>query len=264
MHSDDITELRFHPSQAPNILLSGSTDGLVNVYDTRIAEEDDVVVQTLNCGSVHQAAFLSASEVFTLSHDEKFAVFNLDEEYEKGSPVADFGDVRNELECQYVANVTTKTDGSGAIVGVGSQRYVECPLAAVLCTDIVPAVVRTSSWCTSREAARRTAGCSTRLQALGCPAGTARKLSVHSASTTTSRSYSRRARTETSRPGGLISCLQLMNNPRRDATAAAVESSATCLSATVYSFSGLCALDPFDLSGTPKILRPGGRLHALL
>ncbi|KAH6692331.1 WD domain-containing protein [Plectosphaerella plurivora] len=121
VHSDDITELRFHPTQAPNILLSGSTDGLVNVYDTRITDEDEVVVQTLNCGSVHHAAFLGASEVYTLSHDEKFAVFNLDEGYEKGTPVADFGDVREELRCQYVANVTTKTDGSGAIVGVGSQ-----------------------------------------------------------------------------------------------------------------------------------------------
>lgn len=122
VHSDDITELRFHPSQAPNILLSGSTDGLVNVYDTRIADEDDVIVQTLNHGSVHHTAFLSASEVYALSHDEKFAVFNLDEEHEKGTPVADFGDVRSELNCQYVANVTTKLDGSGAIVGVGSQE----------------------------------------------------------------------------------------------------------------------------------------------
>ncbi|KAM0335309.1 hypothetical protein ACHAQA_000354 [Verticillium albo-atrum] len=121
VHSDDVTELCFHPSSAPAILLSGSTDGIVNVYDTRVADEDDVVVQTLNTGSVHHAAFMSDSEVYTLTHDEKFAVFNLDEGYEKGTPVADFGDVRAELECQYVANVTAKVDGSGAIIGVGSQ-----------------------------------------------------------------------------------------------------------------------------------------------
>lgn len=124
MHSDDVTELRFHPSEGPNILLSGSTDGLVNIYDTRIVDEDDVIIQTLNHGSVHHAGFLSATEVYALSHDEKFAVFNLEETYEKGTPVADFGDVRSELECQYVSNVTTKMDGSGAVVGVGSQEYV--------------------------------------------------------------------------------------------------------------------------------------------
>ncbi|KAF3348705.1 hypothetical protein VdG2_03587 [Verticillium dahliae VDG2] len=121
VHSDDVTELCFHPAEAPGILLSGSTDGVVNVYDTRAADEDDVVVQTLNTGSVHRAAFMSASEVYTLTHDEKLAVFNLDAGYEKGTPVADFGDVRAELACQYVANVTAKVDGSGAIIGVGSQ-----------------------------------------------------------------------------------------------------------------------------------------------
>ncbi|CRK10986.1 hypothetical protein BN1708_009996 [Verticillium longisporum] len=119
--ADDVTELCFHPAEAPGILLSGSTDGVVNVYDTRAADEDDVVVQTLNTGSVHRAAFMSASEVYTLTHDEKLAVFNLDAGYEKGTPVADFGDVRAELACQYVANVTAKVDGSGAIIGVGSQ-----------------------------------------------------------------------------------------------------------------------------------------------
>ncbi|KAG7103889.1 putative WD repeat-containing protein like [Verticillium longisporum] len=121
VHSDDVTELCFHPAEAPGILLSGSTDGVVNVYDTRAADEDDVVVQTLNTGSVHHAAFMSASEVYTLTHDEKLAVFNLDAAYEEGTPVADFGDVRAELACQYVANVTAKVDGSGAIIGVGSQ-----------------------------------------------------------------------------------------------------------------------------------------------
>ncbi|KAF3357396.1 hypothetical protein VdG1_03184 [Verticillium dahliae VDG1] len=65
--------------------------------------------------------FDRASEVYTLTHDEKLAVFNLDAGYEKGTPVADFGDVRAELACQYVANVTAKVDGSGAIIGVGSQ-----------------------------------------------------------------------------------------------------------------------------------------------
>ncbi|KAK2004717.1 WD domain-containing protein [Colletotrichum falcatum] len=120
VHSDDVTELRFHPSE-PHILLSGSTDGLVNIYDTRISDEDEVVVQTLNQGSVHHASFLGNTDVYVLTHDEKLAVYSIAEDHGSGAAVVDFGDARETLGCQYIANVTTKVDGSGAIVGAGSQ-----------------------------------------------------------------------------------------------------------------------------------------------
>ena len=51
-------KLRFHPG-SDNFLLSGSTDGLVNILDTRIADEDEVVIQAVNHGSIHHAGFLS-------------------------------------------------------------------------------------------------------------------------------------------------------------------------------------------------------------
>ncbi|GJC85022.1 putative WD repeat-containing protein C63.06 [Colletotrichum liriopes] len=120
VHSDDVTELRFHPSE-PHILLSGSTDGLVNIYDTRISDEDEVVIQTLNQGSVHHASFLGNTEVYVLTHDEKLAVYSVAEDHGSGAALVDFGDARETLGCQYIANVTTKIDGSGAIVGAGSQ-----------------------------------------------------------------------------------------------------------------------------------------------
>ena len=42
----------FHPSR-PGLLLSGATDGLVNVYDTLLAcdDVDDLVLQTCNSES---------------------------------------------------------------------------------------------------------------------------------------------------------------------------------------------------------------------
>lgn len=59
--------------------------------------------------------------MFALSHDERFAIYSGAEEKE-GVPVRDFGDVRGPLGCQYVANVSTKVDGSGAILGIGAQE----------------------------------------------------------------------------------------------------------------------------------------------
>ncbi|KAL1893099.1 hypothetical protein Cpir12675_004245 [Ceratocystis pirilliformis] len=121
VHSDDITELKFHPTDA-NFILSGSTDGLVNVCDLRITDEDEVVVQTFNHGaSIHHADFLTATEVYGLSNDERFALYDMAEQVEKGSAFLDVGDLRKPLGCQYIANVTTKIDGSGAIIGAGSQ-----------------------------------------------------------------------------------------------------------------------------------------------
>lgn len=121
LHSDDITTLSYHPTN-PNILLSGSTDGLVNVYDTSITDEDEITIQTLNLNaSIHKAAFLSDTLVYALSHDEKFAIYDVSEGHGSGDAFVDFGDLRAGVECQYVADIVPKVDGSGAIVGAGTQ-----------------------------------------------------------------------------------------------------------------------------------------------
>ncbi|KAI0474045.1 WD40-repeat-containing domain protein [Xylariaceae sp. FL0804] len=121
VHSDDVTELNFHPRDA-NILLSGSTDGLVNICDTRIADEDEVVIQTFNLdSSIHHAAFLNDTEIYALSHDERLALFDMAEGYEKGAATIDFGDMRSVLGCQYIANITAKANGAGAVIGAGAH-----------------------------------------------------------------------------------------------------------------------------------------------
>ncbi|KAK4673119.1 hypothetical protein QC763_109000 [Podospora pseudopauciseta] len=123
IHSDDITELTFHPT-TPNLLLSGSTDGLLSISDTLITDEDDLVITTFNHGSVHHAGFLNQSfEIYAASHDEKFAIYDMsDGTIEKGAAVLDMGDIREAVGCQYLANVVPKLGGNnGAVVGVGAQ-----------------------------------------------------------------------------------------------------------------------------------------------
>jgi WD40 repeat protein len=48
-HSDCVTCLAWHPT-LPNHALSGSEDGLVNVYDCAVAGEEDALVSTLSVG----------------------------------------------------------------------------------------------------------------------------------------------------------------------------------------------------------------------
>jgi len=106
--------------------LSGSTDGLVNLFDTKILEEEDALHQTINHGSsIHHAGFLTDVDIFALSHDEKFSMYemitNPEETIEEPPPVH-FGDLRERLGCEYVANILPRPGGS-AVVGIGSHRY---------------------------------------------------------------------------------------------------------------------------------------------
>ena len=116
-----LDQLNFHPTSA-NVLLSGSTDGLVNVCDTSIADEDEVVIQAFNHGSVHHAGFLNNTEVYAVSHDEKFALYDMADSQENGSAIWNVGDIREALKCQYIANITPKLGDNGAVIGAGTQE----------------------------------------------------------------------------------------------------------------------------------------------
>nr|XP_020665463.1 WD repeat-containing protein 89 [Pogona vitticeps] len=78
-HSDDIVQIRFHPIQ-PNLLVSGSTDGLVNVFDINRDNEDDALLSTCNSGSSISFIGWSGKEyrqVYCMTHDEGFCWWDL-------------------------------------------------------------------------------------------------------------------------------------------------------------------------------------------
>lgn len=117
------TQLQYHPTRN-NILLSGSTDGLVNIYDTTVTDEDDALVQVINHGSVHHAGFLSESTIFALSHDEQFSIHpatNPDDPGQEPEPV-DFDDLREPLGVEYVVQVCM--GGQGPYIAAGNKMYV--------------------------------------------------------------------------------------------------------------------------------------------
>ncbi|EPQ67544.1 Bgt-1877 [Blumeria graminis f. sp. tritici] len=120
-HSDDITELQFHPL-CPNLILSGSTDGLINIYNSDITDEEEALHQTINHGaSIHHANFITGTDIYALSHDENMSIYDLVTSLDEStSPMhqVHFNDVRKKLGGEYVAQVIGRQDGS-AVLGMG-------------------------------------------------------------------------------------------------------------------------------------------------
>ncbi|PYH97274.1 WD40 repeat-like protein [Aspergillus ellipticus CBS 707.79] len=135
-HSDDVTELQYHPTRKTTVL-SGSTDGLVNIYNTTIADEDDALVQVINHGSVHHAGFLDEKTIYALSHDEVFSIHpatNPDEQTQEPDPVL-FGDLRQPLGCEYIAQLFVGSQGPYIAAGNKWENRL----------DLIP-LVSTPSW----------------------------------------------------------------------------------------------------------------------
>ncbi|CEP61347.1 uncharacterized protein LALA0_S03e00826g [Lachancea lanzarotensis] len=105
-HHDDITTIKFHPSDR-NVLLSGSTDGYVNIYDLTQDDEEDALHQVINFASIHSSGWCSPKRIFTLSHMETFGIHELNDKQEESiepRPV-EFGDIRDPWDCSYVVDV---------------------------------------------------------------------------------------------------------------------------------------------------------------
>lgn len=108
-------------------MLSGGTDGLVNIYNTDITDEEDALLQVINHGSIHHAGFLPGEAIYALSHDEVFSIHpqtTPDEDAVEPPPVL-FGDLRPALDCNYVISMWKGSQGWFA--AVGSHEYCYLP-----------------------------------------------------------------------------------------------------------------------------------------
>ena len=95
----------------------------MNIYDTRVTDEDDALIQVMNHGaSIAHAGFLSDSDVYALSHDETFSIYHLNklDDNKDVAPVV-FGDIRPMAKCEYVVGVLSGNEG--AILAAGTHTY---------------------------------------------------------------------------------------------------------------------------------------------
>ena len=118
-NNDEITTVDFHPTR-DNIVLSGSDDGLVSLFDTNIAEEEDSLLQVVNHGPIHKAGFLGEKRVFALSSDQNLAIHPVSSADDEADPEpVIFGDLRPLVSCQYVIDVLRS--GEEYVVATGSN-----------------------------------------------------------------------------------------------------------------------------------------------
>ena len=120
----------YHPSRASS-LLSGSTDGLVNILDTTIADEDDSLIEVFNHeASIHHAGFLTDTDVYALSHDEQLSIYHLTSPDERESsnnepyPIV-FGDMRARVDCEYVVDIATSSGSVSIAAGSHSTSTLD-------------------------------------------------------------------------------------------------------------------------------------------
>ncbi|KAF9436441.1 WD repeat-containing protein 89 [Entomortierella beljakovae] len=91
-HSDDITNIKFHPSN-PMRVMTGAVDGLICQFDlTDMDEDEGIVVVTNTRASINKIGYFGPSSeyIYSLSHMETLSLWNSDE----ADPIHQFGDIR--------------------------------------------------------------------------------------------------------------------------------------------------------------------------
>lgn len=95
-HCDDITQVKFHPSKF-DLLLTGSTDGLVCKFDVSEPSEDDAIQLSLNPDSaVARIGWCGAESenIYCITHTDTFHLW----EGEEGDLLKEICDIKDKLK----------------------------------------------------------------------------------------------------------------------------------------------------------------------
>ncbi|KAF2496753.1 hypothetical protein BU16DRAFT_525889 [Lophium mytilinum] len=99
--------------------MSGSTDGLVNLFDTRKPDEEEALYQVINHSSaIHHAGFLNETDIYALGTDETLSFYRLQSEDDSVVEPAPrvLGDVREGMGFEYVVKLM-EVGGEACVVG---------------------------------------------------------------------------------------------------------------------------------------------------
>lgn len=83
-HEDDVTQVKFHPIKH-NVLASGSTDGLINVFNIEETSEEDALEYCLNTESSvqtinwHTTTKSNENRLACITHTNDFQLYNVEE-----------------------------------------------------------------------------------------------------------------------------------------------------------------------------------------
>ena len=127
-HTDTITSLQLHPN-LPTLLLSASTDGLINMFDTSKPNEEDALYQVINHRSAvaHAGFMFPSTDIYALGTDETLGFYALQSQMEDEEEPAPrvFGDVREQLGCDYIAKMHWVGDEAFIAAGKHSSNYLD-------------------------------------------------------------------------------------------------------------------------------------------
>ena len=78
-HTDDLTQVAFHPDKA-DLVATGSTDGLINIFDITEQSEDDALQHSLNTeSSVSKIRWYKNMHLSCITHTEVVQLWDIEE-----------------------------------------------------------------------------------------------------------------------------------------------------------------------------------------
>jgi WD40 repeat protein len=122
-HTDTVTDLQLHPN-LPTLLLSASTDGLINIFDFSKPDEEEALYQVINHRSaVAHAGFMHPNtDIYAMGTDETLSFYALQSQADEQPepPPKAYGDTREQFGCEYL--VKMHWIGSNPCVAAGTHR----------------------------------------------------------------------------------------------------------------------------------------------
>jgi len=133
-HTDDVTQVKFHPDETDQ-LVTGSTDGLINLYDISQTDEDEALLQSLNTeSSVEKVKWHSGSEttLSCITHTADVQLWHVD----GGAPYHSLSreDMESTLQMRskklvdslYVADIHSTSQSDRLMILAGSNNNPRC------------------------------------------------------------------------------------------------------------------------------------------